>query len=145
MAPGCMQMSRRALIWSAGVVCMLAAGCGRGNTGPRMIPVSGSVVSKGAAAGGCSVGFRPDEGQAVRAATAVCDAAGRFKTPPHQGLMPGRYTIVIHPAIIVDEISPKGRLADNVPEKYTHWDTSDLKVEVGPHESSKRLDIVLRD
>jgi len=97
------------------------------------------------AVGHCEIGFRPDDGQNIRAATAVCDAAGRFKTLPDRGLMVGRYTIVVQPAIILDDTSSKGRLAANIPGKYTHWDTSDLKVVVEPHESSKRLDIVLQD
>lgn len=136
--------NRRAWLWCVAVASVLAVGCGRRSTGPRTIPVSGTVTFKGQAVGQCEVGFRPDEGQNIRAATAVCDAAGRFKTLPDRGLMAGQYTIVIYPPAMDDE-GGKGRPAKTVPIRYTDWKTSGLKVAVQPDESSKRLDIVLED
>ena len=95
--------------------------------------------------GHCEIGFRPDDGQGIRAATAVCDAAGRFKTLPDRGLMVGRYTIVVQPAIILDDVGSKGQANLVFPKKYTHWDTSGLTVTVEPAESSKRLAIDLKE
>jgi hypothetical protein len=97
------------------------------------------------AVGHCEIGFRPDDGQDIRAATAVCDAAGRFKTLPDRGLMVGRYTIVVQPAIILDDVGSKGQANLVFPKKYTHWDTSGLTVTVEPAESSKRLTIDLKE
>jgi hypothetical protein len=138
-------LNGKSLIWCVAVACLLAVGCGRQSQGPRTIPVAGTVTFKGKPVGSCQVGFRPDEGQAVRAATAVCDAAGRFQTPADRGLMVGRYTIVVQPAIILDDAAGKGRVDMVFPERYAHWDTSDLKVVVEPNESSKRITIDLKE
>jgi hypothetical protein len=59
--------------------------------------------------------------------------------------MVGRYTIVVQPAIILDDVGSKGQANLVFPKKYTHWDTSDLTVTVEPAESSKRLAIDLKE
>lgn len=71
-------------------------GCGGGDTGPRTVPVTGTVTMKGSPAEGVTVSFLPEgDGQS---AVGVTDSSGKYMLTTRvkdDGAVPGKYKVTL--------------------------------------------------
>ena len=89
-------MTRRTLTQLCGFICLAAvlAGCGGG--GPKLYPVTGTVIHQSKPVEGAVVTFRCDEAKTI--ATGMTDAQGRFELSTAQagkGAVAGKHKVSV--------------------------------------------------
>lgn len=94
-----MKMSR---CLSAAAVAALVIGCGE--SGPKLVPVTGTVTHNGKPLEGAAVSFFPDlsTNKEARAGEDVTGPSGNYKvmTKGRSGLAPGKYHVVVSKLLI---------------------------------------------
>jgi hypothetical protein len=110
---------------------VVIAGCGE--SGPKLVPVSGKVTSKDAPIGGFSLNIQPEAGPV---AVAAVSADGTFKTE----VVPGKARVFVlvtgqghdQPNAKIKGVSPKYMEKNSTMEiTIPEAGTTDLKIEVG--------------
>jgi hypothetical protein len=124
------------------LLLLLAAMPACGPSGPRPVPVSGTVTVDGQPMAGASVMFMPQsEG---RPGVGVTDEAGKFRLTSgssQEGVLPGPYkvTVTLHKVtgFVTDKDGLSGGIAPGgiheqwlVPQRYSRPQTSGLTAEV---------------
>jgi len=128
---------------------VLLSGCG--DTGPKTIPVTGTVTLNGSSMPGPGILFftsiEPAEGFTQHPGTAKFDADGKYTVKTFQdgeGLVPGRYGVTVfcwRTAPTMD--SPEGE--SYLPEEYGKAVTSGLTLTVDADSRRIVYDIPLED
>lgn len=151
--------SRTSIFW-LGLVCvaMVLAGCG--TSGPKLIPVSGTVTYNGKPVEGAVVSFQCQG--APKMATGTTDAQGRFQlatNKPGDGTIAGKHKVTVRklvregaaasgPMSMEDAMkateAPKTQPAERhqLPMKYADAASSDLEftvTEAGPNDFTIEL------
>lgn len=131
------------IVFQAAMLCCIAAmGCG-GSDGPKLVTVSGHVMSQGEPVVGISLVFHPAKGPVASAET---DANGCFvlKTGARTGVVPGPQIVTattlyesVHP-----ETGAKSSLSSRtVPPRYSDPEQSPWKISVTAPVSDLALDL----
>ena len=124
-------------------LCLLAVGLlvGCSESGPKMYPVDGTVnIGKKPMNGGYVSFENPDTGMAAQG---IIEEDGSYTVE----LPEGSYQVMIEPTEIEvkskDGMSPPSmKYAQNVPERYTSVDTTELSADVG--DGSTTFDFTLK-
>ncbi len=118
------------------VMVAVTAGCGSGNDGPEVVPVSGVIMLDGAPLKGAGLAFHPDGAKGNTAEylpAGTADDKGMFEltTATKKGAPPGWYKVVVSapvPPRTGGEAPKVGPPPFNA--KYTDAKTTDLSIEV---------------
>jgi len=156
------------VLYSLCLSLFFLTGCRQESRIPGLVQARGVVLYDNAPVEGASLTFYPESAVSgaggsseQRPATAVSDASGRFAMmtlQPNDGVFPGKYTVVISKDIPervytneeMQEFFRQGRPTpipksnNELPEKYSHPETSPLKVDLGP-KGDKALKFELDD
>jgi hypothetical protein len=95
-----MKMSR---IATAAAVAGILVGCGEGESGPKLVPVSGTVTLNGKPLEGATVSFQPDGSTpGVMPAEDITGPDGNYKaiTKGRSGVAPGKYKVVVSKSLL---------------------------------------------
>jgi len=139
-------MSRSALIQMCllGFISATFIGCG-GETGPKVYPVTGTVLYNGQPVDGAVVAFRGES--ATKMATGTTDAQGHFELTtykPGDGAVPGKHTVTVAKTVqtgggasgsasmeeALENPPAQAESRSELPEKYADPATSQLEFTV---------------
>lgn len=135
------------------VACLLGTaglGCGSGDSGPALFPVSGTITVDGAPLAGAGISFRPDVGKGNKFAefipSGTADDQGEYElvTAARKGAPPGWYKVVVFapsPPMARGEAPQVGPPPFN--PKYSDPDQTDLSIEVTRESAPDSYDLKL--
>ncbi|UUO04611.1 hypothetical protein M4951_14555 [Blastopirellula sp. J2-11] len=138
------QQAKLGVLWALSI-CLLA-GC-FGENGPFKVPITGTVEFQGEPIPAGTIAFAPvdpDQGKPM----SIEITAGQFATPPGQGLIAGRYkVVVISTALYSPGADPATdaplKKAIAIPSVYGRPDTSDLEITISTDDRKIEKQFVL--
>jgi len=141
----------RYFLSAATCLAALVVFSGCGSDRPQTIPIRGRVTFEGGPPPAPGVLYftsdDPAEGFPRRPASADFDVEGRFEVKSWDagdGLVPGRYKVTVE----CWEVAPmmgEGPPKSYVPEKYQSTATSDLEIEITRDDSSREIELDVRE
>lgn len=110
-------------------------GCGGGDSGPTLYPVTGKLTKGGQPFAGVSITLTPTEGKGSVGLIATSKDDGTFEiiTPQGgRGAPEGSYRVVLSKAAEMDYSKPgaKPKTSDEIPKKYQSAQSSDQVIDV---------------
>ncbi len=127
--------------WMMLIAMAMVSGCGKADTRPRRVLVSGAVLHKGQPVAEATVLFIPVG--STPAATGKTDAQGRYRLTTFEsndGAVPGEYAVAVRKIKVIASSTP-GTVPDDfvtappdekwlLPTKYGHGESSGLAATV---------------
>jgi len=127
-------------------VVLLPVGCG--DSGPRLVPVKGTVTVGGKALTRGSVSFRPDKsrdekGTAEPAGNIEADGTYTMYTNGRPGAPVGKYVVLVVSTGDLDPANPSAAPKSMIPAKYSSQDSVQFQIEVVESPAPGQYDIKL--
>ena len=134
MGPLPLRMARR-MIGPLVVAALVLAPVGCGGSGPKLVPVKGTVSVGGKTLTRGSVSFRPDKsrdetGTAEPAGIIEADGTYTMYTNGKPGAPIGKYTVLVASTEDVDPNNPSASPKSLIPAKYSSQDSINFQIEV---------------
>ena len=147
MEPFPLRVARRtAAISLAAAIVLVLAGCGE--SGPRLVPVKGTVSVGGKTLTRGSVSLRPDKtrdekGTAEPAGNIEADGTYTLYTNGKPGAPLGKYVVLVAATEDIDPNNPSAAPKSLIPAKYSSQDTVQFQIEVVESPAPGAYDIKL--
>jgi len=116
-------------------VCLFGLGCGGGDAGPTLYPVTGKLTKGGQPFPGVSITLTPTEGKGSVGLIATSKDDGTFEVITPQGgrgAPEGTYRVVLSKPVEMDYSKPgaKPKASEDIPKKYQSAQSTDQVIEV---------------